>query len=192
MFSTQLFKSEHLILNGYDLEKDAPIEAGFTHDLVYAWKFNPEIPAHPYSAFEVKKRREEQLKKAAEDDSSCVYFAIRTREERRFVGVLAFPWVFWSNREGGMTILIGSEEGRAQYFDEVMQMALRYTFEELHLYFLNTVSAEFEPETLAAYQNAGMKAVVRQKDMLYRHGRYWDRLMMGILQEEWLNKAERG
>jgi RimJ/RimL family protein N-acetyltransferase len=59
------------------------------------------------------------------------------------------------------------------------------------LYFLNTVSAEFEPETLAAYQNAGMKAVVRQKDMLYRHGRYWDRLMMGILQEEWLNKAER-
>lgn len=189
MFSTQLFSSEHLLLEGYDLEKDVPIESAFTYDLNYAWKFSPDGPAHPLTVFEVKKKREAQLKKANEENASCFYFAIRQRTDREFLGVLAIPWVFWSNREGGLTVLIGNPEKRGLYLDELLGIALTYAFEELSLYYLTVTSGEFEPETLAAYQRAGMQIAVRQKDMLFNSGRLWDRLILGMQQDQWLQKA---
>ena len=185
MFSTQLFETKHLLLEGYDLEKDAAIEAGFTRDLFYAWMLDVDEPAHPLTVYELKKKREGQLKKMSEN-RNAFYFSVKSKEDDgRFIGVLAIPWVMWSNGEAAMTALIGEPELNRLYLAELLEAGLRYCFEELHMYYVTTLGAEFQPDYLRALMDAGMQIEVRQRQLAYWQGRFWDRLILGISAEMW-------
>lgn len=184
MFSTQLFQSERLYLEAYDPEKDSAAEAAFTLNLDYAWLLDPDEIPHPLTAFEIKKKREEQLKKAGEN-GSAFYFAIKSRTDEQFLGVVALPWVMWNNGEGVLQILVGEVEDRQAILVEVLDMALRYVFEELHLYYVSTGTAEFQPVMLETLLAAGFKPAVRQRQMAYRDGRLWDRLIAGMSLVDW-------
>ena len=184
-FATQLFECEHLILTAYDPEKDAAVEAGFTRNLDYAWSMDQDGIPHPLTAFEVKKKREEALKESEEKESSLL-FAIRLKEDGRFMGVLAFPWISWSNRIGGFNLNFGVEADDALYFEEALRMTLRYAFEELSLFHTHIWLGSQDDARLTRLVRAGMSVEVRQRQMVYRNGRLWDRLSVGIAQEEWL------
>lgn len=186
-FATQLFESEHLILSAYDPEKDAAIEAGFTRNLDYAWAMDHAGAPHPLTAFEVKKKREESLKESEEKENS-LYFSIRLKEDDRFLGVLTFPWISWSNRRGGFTLNLGDEADDKLYFEEALSMTLRYAFEELSLYHTHNWMGSHDENRLAHLTQAGMSVEVRQRQMVYRNGRLWDCLSVGISQEDWLRK----
>ncbi len=186
-FATQLFESEHLILAAYDPEKDAAIEAGLTRNLDYAWSLDHDGIPHPLTTFEVKKKREEALKESEEKESS-LYFSIRLKEDDRFLGVLAFPWISWSNRRGGFTLNIGDAVDDRLYYSEALQMTLRYAFEELSLFHTHIWTGSHDEARLEHLIEAGMKIEVRQRQMVYRNGRLWDNLSVGISQEDWLKK----
>lgn len=184
-FTTQLFDSPNLKLDFYDPEKDAAEEASFTYDLNYAWAMDIDKAPHPLTTFEVKKKREEQLKKADENKAEY-YFAIRRKEDGKFLGVVAIPWISWRNRNAGMRILIGDEDLRKAYTDEALLMALRYVFEELDIYSVDSFTGEFQPDVMEACRQAGMTECIRQREMVYRAGRLWDRVIMSMRQDEWL------
>lgn len=189
-FTTQLFKSNHLLLEAYDLEKDPACEAAFTYDLNYVNAIDYELIPHPLTAFEVKTKREEQLKKGSETDNFFL-FSIRTKEEDRFLGILSFPSVFWFNRYAYFKLFIGEADQRRAYFVEALDMALRYGLEELGLYSIFTVTHEAEPELMAAYLSAGFKIAVRQRENVFRNGKLIDRMYVEILQDEWkIRQAE--
>ncbi len=184
MLSTQLFQSQHLFLAAYDPEKDAAVEAKWTYDLNYAWAMDVDEVARPLTSFELKKKREEQLKKAEEGRSS-LFFAIRTCKEDELIGLIAIPWLFWVNRDANLQVLIGDAGMRRKYYTEALNMALRYVFEELGLYHVYAYASDFDDEKTSAYRAAGMQLEVRQRQMVYRGGRTWDRLIYGMLQREW-------
>ena len=187
-FATQLFESEHLILAAYDPETDAAIEAGFTRNLDYAGSMSRDGIPHPLTSFEVKKMREEALKESEEKESSLL-FAIRSKEDNRFMGVLAFPWISWSNRIGGFTLNFGREAEDAVYFEEALDMTSRYAFEEMSLFHTHIWLGSQDDARLARLIRAGMSVEVRQRQMVYRNGRLWDRLSVGITQDDWLLKS---
>ncbi len=185
MFAKQLFETEHLLLEGYDVEKDAAIEAGFTRDLFYAWLLDPDEASHPLTVYEMKKKRQDQLKKAVEN-RNAFYFSVKNKaDDGRLIGVLAIPWVMWSNGEAAMTVLIGEPESNRLYLAELLETGLRYCFEELHMYYVTTLGAEFKPDHLKAHIDAGMQIEVRQRQMIYWQGRFWDRLILGISAQQW-------
>lgn len=184
-FKTQLFKSEHLILTWYDLEKDAAVEAGFSQDLDYAWRLDIDGVTHPLTTYEMKKKREEALKDSEEKGSSFCY-AIRSQEDDRFLGVFVIPWVSWVNRDACFYLNFGDEADEERYFAEALHLTLRYLFEELGMYHSQTWLGSHDDRRVERYIQAGMAVEVRQRQMAYRQGRLWDRLLMGILQEDWL------
>ncbi|MFA5836313.1 MAG: GNAT family protein [Bellilinea sp.] len=183
-FTTQLFQSENLVLEAYDPEKDAAIEAAFTYDPNYAAVIDWDGVPHPLTVFEVKKKREEELKKGVEKDNFFL-FALRRKADSQFLGILTLPHVFWFNRHAFFKVVIGEAEMRQAYFDEALQMALRYGLEELGLYSMHTTSGEYEPDVKQALEAAGFKAAVRQRENVYRSEKLWDRIFMEILQDEW-------
>jgi len=187
--TTQLFMSPHLKLDAYDPEKDAAEESGFTVDLNYLWAMNMEEAAHPLTVYEIKKKREAQLKKVVEGKpAGC--FAIRRKEDDRFIGVVAFPWISWTNRNSDFRVMIGNVEKREEYLVEAVHMALRYAFEELGSYSVDSFTGEFQPEMMEACQQAGMRECVRQREAVYRNGRLWDRVIMAIDLDTWLERND--
>ncbi len=188
--STQLFESDLVALDSYDPEKDPNDESSFTHDLNYAWAMNIDGPAHPLSAQEIRKRREEQLKKSVETRTE-LFFAVRRKVDRKFLGVVTIPWISWNNRTATFRVMIGNVDRRRETLSEALWMTLRYAFEELGLYSIDCFTGEFQPEVMDACRQAGMRECVRQRGMVYRSGRYWDRVMMVMQQSDWL-QAHRG
>lgn len=184
-FATQLFESEHLIVTAYDPEKDAIIEAGFTHNLDYAWAMDMDGVPHPLTAFEIKKKREEALKQSEEKENSYCY-AIRTKTDERFLGVLIFPWISWSNRSAGFSLNLGEVTDDDLYFDEALHITLRYAFEELDLHHTHAWLGSHDETRLSRFLKAGMTVEVRQRQNFYRRGHLWDLLSVGISQEDWL------
>ena len=184
MFNTQLFEAQSLLLEAYDPEKDAVIEAGFTRRWDYGWGSQLDVEIHPLSSFQVKKKREEQLKRSAESRDSFL-FALRLREDARFIGVLELPWVSWSNRLAWLKVLIGEEEPERLYLAEALNMGLRYAFEELDMALVASSTGEFQSHVLNTLLNAGMKACVHQRQMVYFKTQYWDRIILGMSQAEW-------
>lgn len=183
-FTTQLFQSENLILQAYDPEKDAAVEASFSYDPNYANLIDWEIVPHPLSTFEVKKMREEQLKKGGEKDNFFL-FGIHSKENGQFLGIITFPDVFWFNRYAFFKVYLGEPAARQAYLAEALHLALVYGLEELGLYSLYTSSGEYEPEVKQALEAAGFKEAARQRENVYRDGRLWDRVFMELLQEDW-------
>jgi RimJ/RimL family protein N-acetyltransferase len=182
--STQLFESPHLRLDFYDLENDPIDESSFTYDLNYAWAMDVDGAAHPLSVQEIRKKREAQLKEADESKARW-YFAIRRKTDRKLIGVLMIPWISWNNRTATFRVAIGDRDRRGEYLVEALEMALRYAFEELGLFSIDCFTGEFQPEVLEACRQAGMVECVRQRDMVYRGGRYYDRLMMVMQFADW-------
>lgn len=189
MFTTQLFQSERILLEPYDPEKDAALEAGFTRRWEYAWAFDADAEPHPLSAFQVKKKREEQIKES-DDGGSSLYFAIRAREDQRLIGVLGLPWISWINRQAWMQILIGSAQDIETFLPEVLEMAKRFVFEELAMNFVVMASGEFAPLTLELLMAGGLKVHVRQRRYVFYDNRFWERLLLGMSQAEWKSLQE--
>lgn len=186
-FATQLFKSENLLLEAYDLEKDPAAEAAFTYDFNYVPAIDFEVVPHPLTAFEVKAKREEQLKKGSETDNFFL-FAIRRKSDEQFLGVLSFPWVFWFNRYSFFNLAIGEPDQRQAFYAEALKMAVCYGLEELGLFSICTSISEDEPEVLAALQAAGFQIAVRQRENVFRNGRLLDRIFLEIHQDEWIKR----
>ncbi len=183
-FATQLFKSDNLLLEAYDLEKDPAAEAAFTYDFNYVPAIDFDIIPHPLTDFEVKSKREEQLKKGSETDNFFL-FAIRRKSDGQFLGILSFPWVFWFNRYAFFNLAIGESEQRPAYYSEALKMAMAYGLEELGLFSICTAASDDEPEVLAALQAAGFNIAVRQRENVFRNGRLLDRIFLEIHQDEW-------
>ena len=43
----------------------------------------------------------------------------------------------------------------------------------------------YNPRGIRAYEKAGFRVEGRLRQDCFRHGRYWDTIVMGILREEW-------
>jgi len=183
-FTTQLFQSENLVLQAYDPEKDAAAEAAFSYDPNYANVIDWEIVPHPLTVFEVKKMREEQLKKGSEKDNFFL-FGVHNKSDGQFLGIITFPDVFWFNRYSFFKVYLGDPAIRQTYYAEALQLALVYGLEELDLYSLYTSTGEYEPDIKLALESAGFREAVRQRENIFRDGRYWDRVFVEILQADW-------
>lgn len=183
-FTTQLFQSENLVLQAYDPEKDAAAEAAFSYDPNYANVIDWGIVPHPLTVFEVKKMREEQLKKGSEKDNFFL-FGIHSKADGQFLGIITFPEVFWFNRYSFFKVYLGEPAMRQAHYAEALNLALVYGLEELDLYSLYTSTGEYEPEVKQALESAGFHEAVRQRENIFRDGRYWDRVFVEILQTEW-------
>ena len=188
MLSKQLFVGQNLVLDYYDLDKDPQEEAKYASDPDYFWGMDNDAFPRPLTVFEIKKKRAEHLK-AVLDKGNAYYFALRNKEDNSFLGVIAFPWVWWNSRSSFMTVILGTPDLCRKYFDEALAMGLRYAFEELDLKELTINTGEFQPHIMEALIKAGLHQAVQMRENVYRDGQYYDKIMMEMLQEEWQLKS---
>lgn len=183
-FERSLFEGERITLGPLDPEKDAEIEARWSHDSHYLRMFGRK-PVKPMVAEQIKKAYE-AIEKQQDDKRNRFYFTIRTKPEDRLIGFVDFSWVDWSNSGAFLKMGIGEAADRGcGYGSEALHLALRYAFDELNLHRVTAKIPEYNQVALHMFKKAGFVEEVRRREALYRDGRRWDLLMLGLLAEEW-------
>ena len=110
-------------------------------------------------------------------------------EDDRLIGYIGLEGDIFPHGEAFVGIGIGERElwGKG-YGTDAMKVILRYAFQELNLRRVSLDTFEYNPRAIRSYEKAGFVHEGRAEDFLYREGRRWDLIFMGILREEWLTK----
>ena len=186
---TQLFESSRLRLGPIDHEKDPEVESRWTHDPVYLHGLGLD-PARPLSPAQMKKRYE-AVEKSIEESHNTFHFMIRSKEDERLIGMARIEWIEWSHGAGNLRLAIGDVKDRRQgYGSEVMELLLRFAFDELNLYRLSAVAGEDNLAGLGLLKKFGFVEEVRRRKALLRNGQYLDMIHLGLLRNEWQPRQE--
>jgi len=187
MDQTNIFEGERIRLTDIDPKEDAEKDSQWMHSIEYA-RFRTENPVRPMSVSEVSKDLEEKLKESDQERSSF-YYAVRLKTgEKDLLGFLHIIDIEWPNGQGLLQVLMGTEEIKKEYLEEALSLALRYAFDELNLYHIFCEIPSYDIDVIKAFEKAGFAQEACLREMVYHAGEYHDRIMFGIVGEEWRQK----
>lgn len=189
MIHTPLFESQHLRLTPLDPDKDAQLIASWTYELNTALRLREDQPARPMAAFEVKKLYE-RWQKESDDNRSQFLFAVRVKcepedTEEKMIGVVRIKMIEWVHGAAYIDLILGTQQDWQQHAREVLDLALRYAFDELNLFRVTAVIAEHDEIANQLFEQANFTLEVRQRQAIYANMRAWDKLYFGLLRPEW-------
>ena len=111
---------------------------------------------------------------------------IRDGEVWRPIGNTSFMNVDWPNRSAEIGIFIGEKSCWNQgYGRETMRLMLKHGFETLNLHRIFLRVFEHNLRGIKAYEHAGFQHEGRMRQAQYQDGRYYDVLVMSVLEEEY-------
>ena len=183
MMNRPLFEGLTLHLTSVNPETDAAIEARWTLDLDYAENLRDSF-GRPMMVHEVKKLQE-KINKEMDEKRNQIQFALRLLDDS-LIGFVRLRWISWSNSFGQMQLCFGETSMMERHGREALGMILRYAYSELNLYRISVSAPEYNGHLIALYRQAGFTEEVRQREYCFRNGQLWDRLIFGLLRDEWV------
>lgn len=179
MTHQDLFHGE-LIRLAAPAEGDAEVFARWTEDAEYLRALDTDY-ARPMSVAEMGKRLEQFIQ-----DPGTVEFRIRTLQDDRLIGFVALHTIEWNNRTANLAIGIGDPDYRGQgYGTDALRAVLRYAFHEMNMERVGLNVNENNARAIRAYEKVGFRREGAMRRALLRDGKWQDRIIMGILLEEW-------
>jgi len=181
----QLLKGKLVRLAAVDPEEFGKTFASWGYDSELKRLMDSE-PARQHSPKASKEWAEKQLQ---ESGDTTYWFMIRTLEDDRLLGDIGLEVTGWNQRNAFVGLGIGPREfwGRG-YGTEAMELALQYGFLELNLHRVMLNVFEYNPRAIRSYEKSGFQHEGRIREALFREGKRWDLLFMGILRTEWMKK----
>jgi RimJ/RimL family protein N-acetyltransferase len=127
----------------------------------------------------------EEITKSMRGENSML-FHVRTIRDDRLIGFVAVHNIEWNNQTGLISIGIGDPDYRSKGFgSEAMRLAMNYAFNELNLFRLGLDVIGDNSRAIHTYEKLGFRHEGSMRQAVHRDGKRVDRLIMGILREEW-------
>ena len=117
-------------------------------------------------------------------------FVIRLIETDTPIGFTAIHSLEWGSSVGRLSIGIGGEHRSSGYGNEALALILRYAFYELNLHRVSLEVIAYNERAVRLYERFGFREEGRAREQVYRDGKRYDLIMMGILRREWLEKNQ--
>ena len=112
-------------------------------------------------------------------------FMIVRLEDDIAIGTISLNSICNINRRATLGIFIGDKSGRNKgYGTEAIRLILDYGFNYLNLNNIKLDVLEFNQRALACYKKCGFKEYGRRRKAEFVNGKYYDRIEMDILSEE--------
>jgi RimJ/RimL family protein N-acetyltransferase len=169
-----------------DPQRDAETIAGWTNDPRYQWQVD-DAPACSMSTAQVGKQLEEWAKETDTSHSSF-NFAIRTLvpDGDCLVGIARFVSIQWTHGASQFIFGLGEPSGWEKgYAGDALERLLHYAFAELNLYRLEVKTDETNVCGIEALERVGFTVEVRRRQAIFRSGKRWDLLHLGLLRDAW-------
>lgn len=158
-----------------------------------SWANDPEIQSMLGGwHFPVSGRDQRQWFETLSLNSPNQRFAIEV-DGTGLIGTANLVAIDWQNRNAFHGMLIGDKDWRGKGLaqDTVMTI-MRYAFEELGLYRIDSDIIEYNESSLRLYlDRCGWKKEGVRKDWYFRKGRRWDKILIGVTKEDYDTVASR-
>lgn len=119
--------------------------------------------------------------------SNSVHFRLRTIENDHLIGFVELHSIEWNNQSCLLAIGIGDSDHRGKgYGKDALWLILRYAFYELNLNRVGLDVISNNISAIEAYKKVGFTVEGSMRDAVYRDGKRYDRIIMGILRNEWI------
>ena len=162
-----------------------PLDAGDL-DRDWTWVNDREVTRFLSMRYPISRAEEERWLRdhPPSDFSNGVFFAIETRDGVH-IGNLNLFQVNPEDRKASLGIIIGAKEcwNRGHGTDAV-ETLLRFAFGEMNLQRIWLTTLEYNERAQACYRKCGFQEEARLRQDAYRHGRYYDFVVMGVLRDE--------
>ena len=117
-------------------------------------------------------------------DNEIVLFIVR-HEDDKLIGSIGLHSIDNINKTATLGIFIGEESGRNKgYGTEAVRLILDYGFNYLNLNNIKLDVMEFNNRAIACYKKCGFKEYGRRRKCYFLNGKYYDKIEMDILAEE--------
>ena len=116
-----------------------------------------------------------------------LHFAIAEKASGRYIGQCNLPLIDRVSRRGEMAIVLAPEYIGQGYGREAIHLMLGYAFGEINLRRVYLQVYADNERAIKCYRACGFREEGRMREHAYRHGRYVDIVMMGIMKSEWQN-----
>ena len=117
-------------------------------------------------------------------DDSYSFFIVRL-EDNELIGTVSLEQINHINRSATLGIFIGDKSGRNKGIGtEAIRLILEYGFKYLNLNNIKLDVMEFNERAQACYKKCGFKEYGRRRKSEFIYGKYYDRVEMDILAEE--------
>lgn len=128
----------------------------------------------------------EQIAKASANDGSNLGFVVETLDDPP---VLAGAVRLWGagpkDRHATIGIALAREHMGRGYGTDAMRVIVGYGFREMGLHRIQLTVAQFNQAGIRAYQKAGFTEEGRHREAVWHDGRWYDEVLMSILDYEW-------
>lgn len=105
------------------------------------------------------------------------------------IGVGYIAQVSEHNRHAVVGVTIGNRDAWGQgYGREALELILRHCFDDLGLHRVSTETFEYNDAWKRLVKTAGFRCEGVERDYLYREGRFWDKEVYALLEEEYRDR----
>lgn len=119
-------------------------------------------------------------------------FVIDT-DELGIIGTANIVDIDWKNKNAFHGMLLGDKNIRGKGFGiDTVKAIMKYSFEELGLERLDGSIIEYNLASLKLYtEKCGWEIEGRKKKWYFRNNKFWDKIIVGITKDNYLNLSDR-
>jgi RimJ/RimL family protein N-acetyltransferase len=155
------------------------------------WMNDPEVTRFLFVRYPISRVEEERwLREASTNNfATGLRLAIETKDGVH-IGSIDLRNTSPEDRRASLGVVIGEPEywSKGHGTDAIMTI-LRFAFRQMNLNRVSLEVFETNERALACYRKCGFREEGRLRQERFKHGRYWDAIVMGILREEFENMA---
>ena len=148
------------------------------------WFNDPEVRQYLEMYFPMSQAQEEHWFEAQLGDDGRRIFGIETLDGV-LLGNIGLHDINWKERFTELGIVIGEKESWSQgYGTDAIRTLLRFAFQQMNLHRVFLRVFEYNRRAMRCYEKCGFQLEGRLRQAHFHEGKYYDTLIMGILQEE--------
>lgn len=153
----------------------------------YTWINDREVTRYLTARYPMSRADEERWIATYSTNSfaQSVTLAIETKAEGEHIGNINLHLAHAEDRKAGLGVMIGNKDYWGNgYGTDAITTLLRFAFYEQNLNRVWLTAFDFNERAVACYRKCGFVEEVRQRQDVYKEGRYRDVLFMGVLRRD--------
>lgn len=116
-------------------------------------------------------------------------FAIETLEDSKYIGGCGINRIDWKNSVAEVGIFIGDKDKWGKgYGTDAMRILVKFIFEQMNINRIKLNVFSFNQRAIKSYEKCGFKVEGILRQEVFRDGKYYDDIVMGILKEEYFEQ----
>ncbi len=156
----------------------------------YNWLNNPDVNAGLAKDYYSMEEIVEYVRNKSHSPH-CYFFAIIDKESNNMIGTIKLDDYDEKAQHMELGIIIGSIDHRGKgYGKEACTLLINFGFYQLNLRKIWLAVHENNIVAIKLYAKLGFVIEGIQRKHVFKHGKYYDKYLMGIFNEEWTAKTK--